>query len=361
MNQKEWICREIGEWRQEGLVDAQTAETLIGRYQSGRRSLSWGMALTSGFGALLIGLGIIALFAANWDFFGRSARAVISLSPVAICGVLALIASVRGWKAPVFWESIGILWCISTAAATSLVAQTYQVGGSVPSLILFVALLMLPVVWVTKSVAAMAAWPIIAIIWACSSSDVEPQSFLLATKGVGLLLLSLPAYVAFLRRKPSPTALATGQLVTGLVYTFGTGLMLSVSSPLATCSGVDPVILAYWGTSAVVFVAALVFKLPIWPFIATLVAAGAAMPTVVDDSVLLIPSFVLSIVITTYGIVRLRLSYTNVGAVLFLALVLAKFFGSSISFTMKGIVLILSGVALTALNVVFVRFCRRRA
>lgn len=96
MNRKEWICREIGEWRQEGLVDAQTAETLIGRYQSGRRSLSWGMALTSGFGALLIGLGIIALFAANWDFFGRSARAVISLSPVAICGVLVLMAQMAG-------------------------------------------------------------------------------------------------------------------------------------------------------------------------------------------------------------------------------------------------------------------------
>ena len=157
MDRKEWMRQEIAGWRDEGLVDGRTAETLIARYASTAGRISWGVMLAGGFGALMIGLGIIALFAANWDCFGRPARAAISLAPVVLCGLAALVASVKGWKASSFWEPLGILWAIATGAATCLVAQTYQVGGSVPGLILFVSLLALPVVWITRSVALIGA------------------------------------------------------------------------------------------------------------------------------------------------------------------------------------------------------------
>ena len=35
----------------------------------GEGCLSWGTIIIGGFGALMIGLGVIALFAANWDAF----------------------------------------------------------------------------------------------------------------------------------------------------------------------------------------------------------------------------------------------------------------------------------------------------
>ena len=56
----------------------------------------------------------------------------------------------------------------------------------------------------------------------------------------------------------------------------------------------------------------------------------------------------------------MRLLFTNVGAATFLWLVLAKFFESEASFTVKGIVLIAAGLALTALNVVLIRLRKGR-
>ena len=361
MSHNEWLRREIGVWRDEGIVTGETAEALMRRYQPTERRFSWGVMIAGGFGALMIGLGIIALFAANWDCFGRPARAAISLAPVVLCGLAALVASAKGWKSMALWEPLGIFWCIATAAGTCLVAQTYQVGGSVPGLILFVALLMLPVVWISRSVMAMAMWPILAIAWTFAKHDIYASSFALGFEGLGLMALSLPAYVAFLCRRPGKAALVTGQLITGLVYSWGAAIMLVCAWPLGWNHSNAPV-LVFWGCSAVVAGTAAVFGLPMWPIIATLVASGAAMVTGVDcDSSLYVVSLVLALGVLTYGVRKLKLSYANIGAALLLWLILAKFFASHLDFTVKGIVLILSGVAITVLNVVFIRLRKRRA
>lgn len=176
------------------------------------------------------------------------------------------------------------------------------------------------------------------------------------------MALSLPAYVAFLRRQPGKGALITGQLVTGLVYSLGTAIMLSVVCPFTSWRNMNAFVLIYWSCSAAVAVAAAVFKLPVWPMIATLVASFAAMVTGVDNhSSLFIASLILALGVLAYGVGKLKLSYTNIGAALLLWLVLAKFFASNLDFTVKGIVLILAGAAITALNIVFIRFRRRRA
>ena len=361
MDRKEWLRREIGAWRDEGIVTEETAETLMGRYQPTERRFSWGVMIAGGFGALMIGLGVIALFAANWDCFGRPARAAISLAPVVLCGIAALVASAKGWKSMALWEPLGILWCIATAAGTCLVAQTYQVGGSVPGLILFVALLMLPVVWISRSVMAMAMWPVLAIVWTFAQREIQSGSFALGFEGLGLMALSLPAYVAFLRREPGRAMLVTGQLVTGLVYSLGAAILLVCAWPLGWNHSNTPV-LVFWGCAAMVAGVAAVFKLPVWPIIATLVASGVAMVTGVDrESSLYVVSLVLALGVLAYGVRKLKLSYANIGAALLLWLILAKFFASRLDFTVKGIVLILSGVAITVLNIVFIRLRKRRA
>lgn len=152
MNHKEWLRREIVLWRNEGIVAEDVAEVLMKRYSPPERRFSWGVMIASGFGALLVGLGMISLFAANWDSLGRPIRAMISFAPIVFCGALAWVASAKGWKSMQFWEPLGLFWCIALGAGASLVAQTYQVGGSVSALILFVALLMLPTIWITRSI-----------------------------------------------------------------------------------------------------------------------------------------------------------------------------------------------------------------
>lgn len=360
MDKKEWLRQEIGVWRDEGIVTKETAETLMRRYQPAERRFSWGVMLAGGFGAMMIGLGVIALFAANWDCFDRPARAVISLAPVVLCGLIALMASAKGCKSMALWEPLGILWCIATVAGTCLVAQTYQVGENVSGLILLVALLLLPVVWISRSVMAMALWPVMVIIWTFARCDIQSSSLALGFESLGLMALSLPAYVAFIRREPSRAALITGQLITGFVYSLGVAIMLCTAWVNVLNDG-DAFILIFWGCAAVVAVAAIVFKLPEWPVVATLVASGAAMVTGFErDSSLYVASIVLSLCVLAHGVRKLKLSYVNIGAALLFWLILAKFFASNLDFTVKGFVLILSGVIITVLNVVFIRLRKRR-
>ena len=326
----------------------------------GEGRLSWSAIITGGFGALMIGLGVIALFAANWDAFGREARAAIALAPVVVCGVAAILAHARGVKSRALWEPVGILWCVSVAAAACLVAQTYQVGGSVPGLVLLVALLMLPAIWVTRAAAPMALWPIMAIVWTISSIGIGGgRSIALAVKGVALMALSLPAYIVFLRSDPRKAALVTVQAVTGLVYSFGLGLLVSAALPFRYDGA--SYVYTFWLCAALVVGAGKIFALPVWGMVGTIVAAAATFPTpVLHDGRAYFIALALVGGIIAYGVSKLRIGFTNIGAVAFLWLVLAKFFESRVSFTVKGVMLIASGLALTALNVALVRVRKAR-
>ena len=334
---------------------------LLAKLGEGR--LSWGAIIAGVFGALMVGLGIIALFAANWDMFGREARAAIAVAPVVACGAVAIAASLRGVRARALWEPLGILWCVSVAAATCLVAQTYQVGGSVPGLVLLVALLMLPAIWTTRAVAPTVLWPILAIVWGGVRWDAGAcKSFALAAKGVALMALSLPAYVAFLRSRPPKSALVSAQIVSGLVYSAGLGILLCITLPLdwGWHDGFLGIMI-FWLCAALVAGIGCFFRLPAWGAVALVVVAVAAIPTpLLRYNTGFIISLVLMASVVVYGVRKMRLLFTNVGAATFLWLVLAKFFESEASFTVKGIVLIAAGLALTALNVVLIRLRKGR-
>ena len=334
---------------------------LLAKLGEGR--LSWGAIIAGAFGALMVGLGIIALFAANWDMFGREARAAIAVAPVVACGAVAIAASLKGVSARALWEPLGILWCVSVAAATCLVAQTYQVGGSVPGLVLLVALLMLPAIWTTRAVAPTVLWPILAIVWGGVSWDAGAgKSFALAAKGVALMALSLPAYVAFLRSRPPKSALVSAQIVSGLVYSAGLGILLCITLPLdwGWHDGFLGIMI-FWLCAALVAGIGRFFCLPAWGAVALVVVAVAAIPTpLLRYNTGFIISLVLMASVVVYGVRKMRLLFTNVGAATFLWLVLAKFFESEASFTVKGIVLIAAGLVLTALNVVLIRLRKGR-
>ncbi len=357
MKKEEWLRGEIAKWRSDGAVDAATAEALLARYPANESRFSMGAVFAGSFGALLVGLGVIAIFAANWEFLGRGARAAVAVAPLVACGATAVAAKAKGWRTMALWEPLGILWFVSTAAAACLVAQTYNLGGRLPDFVLFVAALTLPVVWITRSAAAMAVWPVLAMVYATSSLDSSAGISRSGVCAVSLLMLaaSVPAYIAVVKRSQPRTAFKMGQLATGLVYSVGTACILIACFDLKITSG----ILVTWGCSALLLGAAAFFKLPVWPTVALVVASFAATPTVAPDELGVFPLYLVSLAFAVataaYGIAKRRLTYMNIGAALLLYLILAKFFMSDVDFTLKGIVLIISGVALTVLNVVLVR------
>lgn len=358
MKKEEWLRGEIAKWRSDGAVDTATADALLARYPVNGSRIGWGAIVAGAFGALLIGLGIIAIFAANWDCLDRGMRAVVSVAPVAVCGIVALVAKSKGWKSMALWEPIGILWFISVVAASCLVAQTYQVGGSVPGLVLFVAALTLPVVWTTHSVGAMTAWPVLPIVWAFSSMEWRwhAKEAAIAAEALLMMAASLPAYVAFIRRNPPRASLVIGQIGSALAYSFGAGLVVCRCVHMS-----DGCVLVFWLCAAAVFGAAKIWKLPVWTEVAVVVATCAGIATPFLEFGLYALALVLAIAVAGWGITRMRIFLSNMGLALLLWLILAKFFESRVDFTIKGLVLIASGVLLAVLNVFLVRAKKRRA
>lgn len=356
MNRKDWMRGEIAAWRAEGVIGEELADELSRRYLAAPARLSWGAIIAGVFGALLVGLGIIALLAANWDCFGRGARAVIALAPVVGSGALAAVAVRKGWRAMSFWEPLGVFWCLATGAATCLIAQTYQLGGSVPSLVLLVALLMLPIVWLTRTVVVTALWPIWAIAWGLSVRECGEGVVGALVRAVALLALSVPAFVAFERREVPRVARVMGELVSGLVYAIGTSLLII---ELMRIWSFEFGVSVFWCCALVIWTLGVCCGIRSWPTAAMLVAFGAALYTPFGSLWLYGAAILLAGAITVYGVRKVDLGSTNLGAMLLLWLVLAKFFASGVDFTTKGLVLIGAGVALTVLNVVMIRIRKR--
>lgn len=367
MDEKKWICEEIAAWRTEGLIDGSTAARLLARYPvSDETRRSFGTVLIGAFGALLIGFGVIALLAANWDCFGRSTRAAISIAPTVACGIAALVAVGRHMKSAAFWEPLSLLWSTAVVAGTSLVAQTYQIGGTASGLVLLVALLTLPIVWFVPAAISRILWLGFPLVWASWRYDeymwVKCDHWSILVGGLLLTLVSIPGYVLFLRSKPGAKSLMWGQAISGFAYSVGTAIIINLTLFKAFYS-LEPEygVVVVWLCAALLLVVAILRKLPCWAYLCAFVSVFAAFPLGFSEFLsFYLSALVLAGVVIWWGIRTLSLAYSNLGSILLLELILCKFFKSDLSFTVKGVVLLLCGVALTVFNILFIRFRRER-
>ena len=105
-----WLIREVDAWEREGVVDTATATRLRTRYALAvANETPWGRIIFGSLGALLGGLGIIALLAANWSDLGRPVRTIIAFMPLCTCAVLYVAGYRRGWSSRAFLEPLGLL------------------------------------------------------------------------------------------------------------------------------------------------------------------------------------------------------------------------------------------------------------
>ncbi len=359
MNREAWMLKEIKTWQSEGLLSPHVAETLLSRYASSSRNRTAGMVLISAFGAFLIGQGIITLFAVNWDFFSREVRAGLAIAPVVLCGLVALWANLRQWRSVAFWEPLGVLWSLAVGAASCLVAQTYQVGGTASDLILFTALLTLPAIWVTRATLPMSLWPLFVIVWTLSQSF---EGFTIPLCGLALLALAIPAYIAFIRRPPENRPLfVIGQTLSGAFFlVISCSLLCSALADdlphtLETCISI------FWGGSILFFLLAQVLRLPYWRGIAIAVLMVSAQFSVGAAIPFYVVALLIATLATAYGIWKSSLVLLNAGVLLALLLVLSKFFQSSLDFLPKGLILISAGILLVGVNAYFARHKKKGA
>lgn len=168
--QADWLLRELPSLVGSGVLDEATASRLRAHYQSATGAgLSWGMILLAIGGAALIGLGIILIFAHNWQSWTPELRVALSLLPLLVgqlACVQALRSGSRAWS-----EGAGLFTALAIGASIALIAQTYQFGGDLPRFILIWTLLALPLVYLLDASAVAALCWAGALGWALASAD----------------------------------------------------------------------------------------------------------------------------------------------------------------------------------------------
>jgi len=138
---------------EKGVLPQETADKIRQFYGEAKNPgrMNVGLIIFGTIGAFLIGLGIILLFAHNWDQLSRLSRAVLSLSPLIIGQALALWVLLKRPQSISLRESAATFLSLMVGAAIALISQTYNIHGDAGTFILTWMLLIFPLVYIMRA------------------------------------------------------------------------------------------------------------------------------------------------------------------------------------------------------------------
>lgn len=160
-----WLLGELQDLVGRGVLDATTADKLRAHYGSAAATQGpgWGMILLAIGGAALVGLGVILIFAHNWEQWTLEMRVALSFAPL-LLGQLAVFQALRSgsrWSC----EGAGLFTALAVGASIALVGQTYQFGGDLPRFLLTWTLLALPLIYLLDASAVAGLYWLGAMAW----------------------------------------------------------------------------------------------------------------------------------------------------------------------------------------------------
>ena len=269
-----WLNAELPLLKNAGVLDTATAKHIQDYYDKDTTSTggaSWAIIIFSILGALLIGGGIILLFAHNWDELSKNVRAVISFLPLLIGALLSFATLLRNGKIALR-ESAGLFHALAIGGCIALIGQTYHLPSDIPAFLMSWALLSVPLMFILSSTSAcliylalitgwagiaqneyrqaIGYWPLLlpALIYIhrLLKKDDRSPATLLALYGL-LFSITISLGIVFERTVPGLWAMAYAALLTGCYllgithYRDNTGW----SNPLKLFGTIGIVLLAY--------------------------------------------------------------------------------------------------------------------
>lgn len=149
---QKWLSSEIELWQADGIINSEQAQKILARYQH-EPSNAWGTVVFSAIGAVIFGLGIILLFAYNWEEMGRFTKLALILSTLLLAHGFGHKYTAIASKHPKIGESLLLLGTMFFGAAIWLIAQIYHIDEHYPNGILIWALGALTLAWAVPSLA----------------------------------------------------------------------------------------------------------------------------------------------------------------------------------------------------------------
>lgn len=200
--QTRWLFAELERWTADRIVSVEQATRIRALYAEPVAALSWGLMVFFGLGAVIVGLGVILLFAYNWAEIPKFGKLALILGATgAAHGAGLRLRGRGGWHAQL-GEALSLLGTMAFGAGIWLVAQIYHIDEHFPNGFLIWACGALAMAWALESIAQAIVAAVLLAIW----GGTEALRFH-SPAGISALFIVLGLGPLFWRRR-SPLMLA---------------------------------------------------------------------------------------------------------------------------------------------------------
>lgn len=176
------LLKEISAWERENIITPDAADTLRERYSSGGKNTL--ITIFSILGSVLIGTGVVLLFATNWKNMSLTAKTLVSFLPLVIGQGLAVFTVARKYGSTLFRESAAILYTAGIFATVAMISSSFRLGTRSEIYVLICALMCLPVIYLLDAVSPLIVYYTAVIFWGIDTLR-SSASF----SGFGLLVI----------------------------------------------------------------------------------------------------------------------------------------------------------------------------
>ena len=187
--ERKLLLAEAEAWVREGLIDEALLARLEARYaeEPVDSSSDWRSVVFFSVGALLVGLGLSALVIANLGNIRPAVAFPIASVPLVFCVAAWWVGRRKGVSSWAFWEPVGIFWGVAVVVGAMLAVSPLvdDTSHREPFFLRWV-LLLLPVLYATRSLTVGVAYFIGLVVWVAGDHVFFPPFYWL------LLLLGLP-------------------------------------------------------------------------------------------------------------------------------------------------------------------------
>lgn len=182
------IFNQIQELQNQGVISPETALDISDYYKSKHKESSSRLTVIySVIGSILIGLGLILLFAHNWDEMPKIAKTIVAIAPLAITQILGGYFMYKKPDNLAAREGIGSLLFICIGLSISMVSQIYNIVGSLDSFMQIWLLLTIPLLLILRSSMVAFLATIISTSYVILDGDVLSLVIYMVT--IGLILI----------------------------------------------------------------------------------------------------------------------------------------------------------------------------
>lgn len=195
-----WLYEQLPLLKDKGIISAEQAEAIRDYYGPVGDKPNWATTIIAILGALLIGGGIILIFAYNWDDLSRAWRTVLSFAPLVLGQLLYAYAFFRRSGSPAWVEGASTFLFLMIGACIALISQTYHIAGELDQYLLSWALLSIPLLYLMNASLPALLYLVGIAWWVTLKEGLDSASVYYW----GLLAAAVPHLIFNLRPERSP-------------------------------------------------------------------------------------------------------------------------------------------------------------